>query len=248
MKPSMPFHRFTCLLLLGIQPGLFQTAAFDGPYSLTPPEPGVYEAGHGPTTFGGWDASGVLWTIDTSKAPGRLTLEVPAHSFIGNELLFSITATADGAVRFDCTAVSGYPGAISWMVQPSGTNRVTYLPLDDQAQGVGRHVVFPVKKGDLVGFLLMSGGDVILPDDPLTQTLGIENFSGPMPAPTLVSRAPGVLQWKGEANVTYRIETTTRLNGDDWLTLGTVVSTNSDLSFTHQEPQGFSRFYRAVSP
>src|SRR5262245_639923 len=91
-------------------------AAFDGPYSVTPPDPGVYTYSGPPIftfTFGSWSvARASVMRVDTSNAPASLVLETTAISAFGSVLEFRTLAAADGVVSFESSAVSSFVGAI----------------------------------------------------------------------------------------------------------------------------------------
>lgn len=221
-------------------------AAFEGPYSLTPPSPGVYSGSQVSTNYGHWSVWRSQATVNTSNAPARLVLEVPAHSLFANGLEFQTRAAANGTVSFDCTTVSSYPGAIEWMRQPAGANP-TFVPLDSGPVGVPNHFDFPVQAGDSFGFILLSGGDDINPDDPWMHTLTVENFIAPVP-PILTMQSPTILRWKGVSNLVYTIQTTTNLAGTNWITIGTASSPTTDISFTNQDDGAMQRFFRVICP
>src|SRR2546426_2848125 len=106
VKNSLRFR--ICVLLAGsiltVTPPV--GAAFEGLYSLTPPAPGVYSGAQAATNYGRWSARAFQATVNTSNAPARLVLEVPAHSFVANALRFQAVAALSGMVSFDCTTVS----------------------------------------------------------------------------------------------------------------------------------------------
>jgi len=218
--------------------------AFEGPYSLTPALPGIYQVGG---SYGNWwTAFLILGTVNTSNAPARLVLEVPAHSLIANGLEFQTRAAANGTVSFDCTTVSSGPGAIKWMRQPTGANP-TFVPLDSGPVGVPSHFDFPVQAGDSFGFILDSGSDAINPGDPWMHTLTVENFIAPVP-PILTMQSPTILRWQGVSNLVYTIQTTTNLAGTNWITIGTASSPITEISFTNQDGGALQRFFRAICP
>lgn len=155
---------------------------FDGPYSLTPPTPGFYSGVQLSLFTNNWKASSVNASVNTSFAPLRLDLSVPSGSVFPNGIAFSTVAVADGMVSFDATTVSraGLEGGyIAWFRQ-SGT--VTLL--DQAADNETRHFDFLVAAGDVFGFRLASGSDVIEPGAPLSHILRLENFFAPIPEPT----------------------------------------------------------------
>src|SRR6266496_5573173 len=154
----------------------FLKADFEGPYALTPPSPDVYSGPQLRTNFGQWSVWGFQATVNTSNAPRRLVLEVPAHSFYANGLQFYIRAADSRRISFDCTAVSAYPGAITWLKQSAGA-RPSYVELDAGPAGQPQRFDFQVQAGDVFGFSLSSGGCVVMPDDPWANTLKVENFS-----------------------------------------------------------------------
>lgn len=248
MKSFSHIHTGALVVIGSFLAALSLRAGFDGPYSLTPPAPGVYTGWQSPTNYGQWTARGALSMVNTSNARTRLVLEVPAHSFFANTLAFWNYAIADGTVSFDCTTVSIYPGAIAWMRQPTGTNRTTFVYLDAGPAGAPRHFDFPVQTGDLFGFSLSSGGDVVNPADPEMHTLAVENFIGPIPAPSLVMHSADVFHWQGMSNLTYTVQAKTNLDSTNWLTLGTASSANETIYFTNPVTGDPQRFYRVVFP
>ena len=158
-------------------------ADFDGPYSLTPPNPGNYSySGFPPRSFGDWTASGANSVVDTLNAPAQLYLQVPSAYFFPQELQFSTHALADGMVVFDATAVSSFMGDVSWFKQAAGGNP-TLVPLDAGPSGLPLHYSIKVLAGDQFGFLLLSGADVILPGQPPCHSLTVSGFSAPVPEP-----------------------------------------------------------------
>jgi hypothetical protein len=218
-------------------------AAFEGPYSLTPPSPGVYQDWTSPTNYGGWLAFGAQRAVNTSNAPTRLILEVPAHSFFANSLTFATYAIADGVVSFDCTTTSTAPGYFSWLRQSPGTNRPAWVDLNGGPAGEPRHFDFEVRNGDLFGFQLLSGSDAIGPGDPEAHALTVENFVGPIPLPRLTMPSATALQWEGVSNVTYSVQSKTNLAGTNWIVLGTAHSATTNFTFTNlgAAPQQFFR-------
>jgi hypothetical protein len=221
-------------------------AAFEGPYSLTPPSPAVYSGQQVSTNYGHWSVQRLQATVNTSNAPAKLVLEVPAHSFFANGLGFRTLAAANGTVSFDCTTVSTYSGNITWTRQRAGGNP-TYVPLDSGPVGVPQHFDFPVQAGDVFGFYLGSGGDAINPGDPWMHTLTVEYFIAPVP-PILTLQSPTILRWQGGSNLVYTIQTTTNLAGTNWITIGTASSPTTDVSFTNQDDGALQRFFRVICP
>jgi len=221
-------------------------ADFEGPYTVTPPAPGVYSGPQVSTNYGSWSVWRGESKVNTLNAPAELTLEVPAYSFFANQLRFVTRAAAGGTVSFDCTTVSTYPGSINW-VRESGGARPTYSPLDTGPAGAPKHFEFPVQAGDLFGFYLGSGGCVVINDDIWTHTLTVENFVAPVP-PLLTLLSPTVLRWQGSSNWTYTVQTTTNLVSTNWVTVGTVTSTGTDCCFTNADTSGAQRFYRVTLP
>ena len=246
MKHSSHIQMRTWAVICGLLTTASLKADFDGPYSLTPPSPGVYSDWQSPTNFGRWTAWGLLSMVNTSNAPNRLVLEVPAHSFVANGLDFLTHAAANGTVSFDCTTVSTHPGALVWVRQPVGANP-TYVSLDTGPAGVPQHFDFPVQTGEIVGFALSSGSDVILPGDPWTHTLTVENFVGPV-RPLLTMQSPTLLSWQGVSNMTYTVQANTNLFSTNWVTVGTVISTGTDYCFTNADTSEAQRFYRVICP
>ena len=224
----------------------FLKADFEGPYALTPPSPGVYSGPQLLTNFGHWSVRGLQATVNTSNAPARLVLEVPAHSFFANGLQFYTRAADSRRISFDCTTVSTYPGAIKWLKQPAGAG-LSYVDLDTGAAGVPLHFDFQVQAGDLFGFTLCSGGCVVMPDDPWTHTLTVENFSASASG-ILTLQSPTVLRWQGLSNVVYTIQSTTNLSGTNWITIGTATSTGTNFSFTNSAVGAAQQFYRVTYP
>jgi hypothetical protein len=221
-------------------------AGFDGPYSLTPPSPGVYSGPQVSTNYGAWSVWRGESKVNTSNAPAGLTLEVPAYSLFANWIRFVIRAAASGTVSFDCTTVSTYPGLISW-VRESGGARPTYSHLDTDPGGVPKHFEFPVQAGDLFGFCLNSGGCVVVNDEVWTHTLTVGNFFAPAP-PLLTMQSPAILRWQGVSNQTYIVETCTNLVSTNWVIAGTVTSTGTDCCFTNSNISEAQRFYRVTLP
>ena len=224
----------------------FLKADFEGPYGLTPPAPGVYSGPPLGTNFGQWSVWGFQATVNTSNAPVRLVLEVPAHSFYANGLQFYTQAAASRRVSFDYTTVSTYPGAIKWFRQPAGAPP-SYVDLDSGPVGQPQHFDFKVDAGDLFGFSLSSGGCVVMPDDPWSHTLTVENFSASV-LPILTLQSPTVLRWQGLSNVVYTIQSTTNPSGANWTTIGTATSTGTNFSFTNSTVGPAQQFYRVTYP
>ena len=246
MKNSLSLRIWALLAAYTLLATTSAIAAFEEPYSLTPPSPGVYSGSQVSTNYGHWFVWRLQATVNTSNAPARLVLEVPAHSLIANGLEFQTRAAANGTVSFDCTTVSSYPGDIKWMRQPAGANP-TFVPLDSGPVGVPSHFDFPVQAGDSFGFILDSGSDAINPGDLWMHTLTVENFIAPVP-PILTMQSPTILRWQGVSNLVYTIQTTTNLAGTNWITIGTASSPTTDISFTNQDDGALQRFFRVICP
>lgn len=160
-------------------------AAFDGPYEVIPPTPGVYQSFsfNFTYTFGSWTASGARMTINTMNAPTRIDLAVPAVSATGSSLRFEVRAPADGTVSFDSAAESIAPGHVNWFQQVAG-GAFKSVALDGGLGGQVLHFSFAVQAGETFGFTLLGGGDVSTPGAPLANTLTVENFTAPIPEPS----------------------------------------------------------------
>ena len=66
-----------------------------------------------------------------------------------------------------------------------------------------------------------------------------------VPSPTLVLNSTNILRWQGLSNVTYSVQASTNL--PTFSTVGTAVSTTTNLSFTNQTG-GEQQFFRVVYP
>ena len=189
MKSTTFFRIHGLALVLSFSATVSSKANFDGPYSLTPPAPGFYSGGQRgsqlPASIGPWTAWGILAWVNTSNAPLRLELGVPTGSFFANELRFQTHAAADGTISFDYRAVSRdspQGGAIRWFWQPVDGS-LSSTVLDQGLNDELRHCDFQVQTGDLFGFSLASGIDILGPEDPMWHALTIENFIAPVPEP-----------------------------------------------------------------
>jgi len=246
MKSSSQIQICTWVVIGNFLTTTFLKADFEGPYALTPPEPGIYSGSQLRTNFGQWSVWGFQATVNTSNAPARLVLEVPAHSLYVNGLQFYIRAADSRRISFNCTAVSTYPGAITWLKQPAGAG-VSYVELDSGHAGQPQHFEFQVQAGDVFGFRLASGGCVVMPDDPWNHTLTVENFSASV-LPILELQSPTVLRWQGLSNVVYTIQSTTNPSGANWTTIGTATSTSTNFFFTNSTVGPAQQFYRVTCP
>ena len=66
-----------------------------------------------------------------------------------------------------------------------------------------------------------------------------------VPSPTLVLNSTNILRWQGLSNVTYSVQASTNL--PTFSTVGTAVSTTTNVSFTNQTGSAL-RFFRVVYP
>ena len=67
-----------------------------------------------------------------------------------------------------------------------------------------------------------------------------------VPPPVLTLESTNILHWQGLSNVMYSVQASTDLPG--FATIGTVVSTATNLSFTNLTSDGARRFFRVVYP
>ncbi|MEO5804369.1 MAG: endonuclease/exonuclease/phosphatase family protein [Verrucomicrobiota bacterium] len=66
-----------------------------------------------------------------------------------------------------------------------------------------------------------------------------------VPPPVLTLNSTNLIRWQGLSNVTYSVQASTNL--PTFATVGSAVSTTTNLSFTNQLP-GLNRFFRVVYP
>jgi len=97
------------------------------------------------------------------------------------------------------------------------------------------------------GFRLCSGGCVVMPDDPWTHSLTVENFTASA-LPILTLQSPAVLRWQGLSNLVYTVQSTTNPLGTNWVTIGTATSTGTNFSFTNSTVGPAQQFYRVTYP
>lgn len=69
-----------------------------------------------------------------------------------------------------------------------------------------------------------------------------------VPPPLLTMRSPGIIEWQGQSNITYTVETTMNLADANWIDAGAVSSTTSDFIFTNQSTGAGEQFFRVVYP
>jgi hypothetical protein len=175
------------LIVVAVSVSSLAQADFSGPYATTPPTPGRYNTSGLALPYGNWLAYNVNGIVDTTGAPLQLQLESPSFGIFPNVLRFETLAAGSGTVSFDYTTVSRFNvtgGGISWFWQPAGGNR-TYIPLDQGLNNQLRHFDFQVQAGGQFGFRIISGSDVVNPGEPLLHILTVENFTAPIPEPSV---------------------------------------------------------------
>ena len=69
-----------------------------------------------------------------------------------------------------------------------------------------------------------------------------------VPRPTLVSSTMGVIAWEGLSNLAYRVEASTNFGAFNWVTLDTVSSATSQISYTNTNPNPLGQLYRVAYP
>ena len=69
-----------------------------------------------------------------------------------------------------------------------------------------------------------------------------------IPPPFLIMSSVDVIRWIGVSNLAYTVQANTNLASTNWLTLGTAISTSTNLSFTNSSVGTPQRFYRVTYP
>jgi endonuclease/exonuclease/phosphatase family metal-dependent hydrolase len=69
-----------------------------------------------------------------------------------------------------------------------------------------------------------------------------------VPPPVLTLKSTNIIRWSGVSNLTYTVQSKTNLISTNWLTLGTVTSTTTNLSFTNLSIGAPQQFYRVTYP
>jgi endonuclease/exonuclease/phosphatase family metal-dependent hydrolase len=75
-------------------------------------------------------------------------------------------------------------------------------------------------------------------------TLPVTNLA--VPTPLLAMPTVGVLRWEGISNVSYTVQANSNLLSENWFTLGTAVSANTNFIFTDSLTGEVRRFYRVL--
>lgn len=159
-------------------------ADFDGPYSLTPPDPGIHllpeEAPVGNWMFA--PLEGGDGYIDTSDAPSRLMVGTLGPLSNGGYLY--TTAAASGLVEFDFSIEGNGDGEIGFFSDPT-TPSPLFDPVDliTDLVSIPTHISLTVEEGDYFGFYLVSRGDI---DNVAARSLTVENLVAPVPEPSTV--------------------------------------------------------------